>query len=174
MDSNQLTASSTSLKRPKLNGPAQEGFEPSVICAPAPHVPVADSELGVVPAAIRQPSGQLPMELLYPPGTPKTNRNAQHADDEARAALSQAAAAYANGDYLHVVTLCRQYCATQPARADVLLLLGAAYYQLRDYRACMDANDAAILLNPLLPEAHCNLANALQQMGNIDLAIMYV
>ena len=58
-------------------------------------------------------------------------------------------------------------------RPDVLLLLGAAYYQLEDHSLCIAANDAAILLNPSIPEAYSNLANALQRMGSWDLAITY-
>lgn len=34
-------------------------------------------------------------------------------------------------------------------------------------------NDACVLLDPQLAEAHANLANALQQLGSLDLAIMY-
>lgn len=62
---------------------------------------------------------------------------------------------------------------THPTRADVLLLLGAAHYLLGDYDRCIAANDAAIMLNPALPEAHANLANALQQTGSLDMALMY-
>lgn len=38
---------------------------------------------------------------------------------------------------------------------------------------CIGYNDRCILLDPNLAEAHANLANALQQMGNIDMAIVY-
>lgn len=60
-----------------------------------------------------------------------------------------------------------------PARVDVLLLLGAVHYQLRHYEQCVAFNDRAILLDPGLAEAHANLANALQQLGNMDMAIVY-
>jgi len=60
-----------------------------------------------------------------------------------------------------------------PRRADILLLLGAAYYQIGDFQRCITANDSAILINPSLPEAHANLANALLRQGNVDLAILY-
>lgn len=51
----------------------------------------------------------------------------------------------------------------------------------RDWRAsvaaswlqCIAFNDRCILLDPNLAEAHANLANALQQMGNMDMAIVY-
>jgi hypothetical protein len=38
---------------------------------------------------------------------------------------------------------------------------------------CIGYNDRCILLDPNLAEAHANLANALQQMGNVDMAIVY-
>jgi len=38
---------------------------------------------------------------------------------------------------------------------------------------CIAFNDRCILLDPNLAEAHANLANALQQMGNMDMAIVY-
>jgi protein O-GlcNAc transferase len=63
--------------------------------------------------------------------------------------------------------------AAAPSRVDVLLLLGAVHYQLRSYEACVAFNDRAILLEPGLAEAHANLANALQQLGNMDMAIVY-
>lgn len=60
-----------------------------------------------------------------------------------------------------------------PNRADVLLLMGAICYQLKDYQQCISYNDRCILIDPNLAEAHANLANALQQLGNIDMAIVY-
>jgi protein O-GlcNAc transferase len=66
-----------------------------------------------------------------------------------------------------------QVAAALPNRADVLLLMGAICYQLKDYAQCIGFNDRCILLDPNLAEAHANLANALQQMGNIDMAIVY-
>ena len=55
----------------------------------------------------------------------------------------------------------------------MLLLLGAIYYQLRNYEACIECNDKCILLDPTMAEAHANLANALQQLNNFDMAIIY-
>ena len=59
------------------------------------------------------------------------------------------------------------------ARTDVLLLVGAVYYQLANYEQCIAFNDRCILLDPHMAEAHANLANALQQLGNFDMAIIY-
>lgn len=58
-------------------------------------------------------------------------------------------------------------------RTDVLLLIGAIYYQLSNYEQCIAFNDRCILLDPQMAEAHANLANALQQLGNFDMAIIY-
>ena len=38
---------------------------------------------------------------------------------------------------------------------------------------CIAFNDRCILLDPGLAESHANLANALQQIGNFDMAIVY-
>ena len=56
---------------------------------------------------------------------------------------------------------------------DALLLLGACHYQRGEYAACVAANDAAIVADPGLAEAHANLANALQQLGDVDAALVY-
>jgi protein O-GlcNAc transferase len=53
-----------------------------------------------------------------------------------------------------------------PDRADVLLLMGAIHYQLKNFDQCISFNDRAILLDPTMAEAHANLANALQQLNN--------
>lgn len=58
-------------------------------------------------------------------------------------------------------------------RADVLLLMGAIHYQLKNYEQCIAFNDRCILTDPSMAEAHANLANALQQLGNMDMAIVY-
>ena len=58
-------------------------------------------------------------------------------------------------------------------RTDLLLLIGAIYYQLGNYEQCIAFNDRCILLDAQMAEAHANLANALQQLGNFDMAIIY-
>lgn len=107
----------------------------------------------------------------------KDRNNGQYKGDkvtchERSSLFKLASVAYANGEFTRAVELCQELCSKQINHADVLLLLGASLYQLGDYKGCMKANDAAILLNPALPEAHCNLANALQQLGSLDLAIL--
>lgn len=58
-------------------------------------------------------------------------------------------------------------------KTDVLLLIGAIYYQMGNYEQCIAFNDRCILLDPHMAEAHANLANALQQLGNFDMAVIY-
>ena len=70
------------------------------------------------------------------------------------------------------LALFQVHCA-QPHRVDVLLLQGAVQYQLHNFVECVACNDRAIVLDPTLAEAHANLANALQQLGSTDLAIVY-
>ena len=62
---------------------------------------------------------------------------------------------------------------THANRTDLLLLIGAIYYQLGNYEQCIAFNDRCILLDAQMAEAHANLANALQQLGNFDMAIIY-
>ena len=60
-----------------------------------------------------------------------------------------------------------------PDRADALLLMGAIHYQLKNFDQCIAFNDRCILTDPTMAEAHANLANALQQLSNTDMAIVY-
>ena len=62
---------------------------------------------------------------------------------------------------------------TNSRRTDLLLLVGAIYYQMGNYEQCISFNDRCILLDPNLAESHANLANALQQTGKLDMAIVY-
>eukprot|EP00879_Flechtneria_rotunda_P000847 GHRR01000972.1.p1 GENE.GHRR01000972.1~~GHRR01000972.1.p1 ORF type:complete len:995 (+),score=320.30 GHRR01000972.1:341-3325(+) len=87
--------------------------------------------------------------------------------------LKEATDAYKAGDYSRALQLCQPVSTALPHRADVLLLMGAICYQLRDYQQCIAYNDRCILIDPNLAEAHANLANALQQLGNVDMAIVY-
>ena len=71
------------------------------------------------------------------------------------------------------VWLLVQIYPTHSNRTDLLLLIGAIYYQLGNYEQCIAFNDRCILLDAQMAEAHANLANALQQLGNFDMAIIY-
>jgi protein O-GlcNAc transferase len=48
------------------------------------------------------------------------------------------------------------YAAGHSRRTDLLLLLGAAHYQLGQYEQCVAANDQCILLDPTLAEVSAN------------------
>ena len=88
------------------------------------------------------------------------------------ATLGAASDAYRQGDYAAAVALASRLLPAHARSPEVLLLLGAAHYQLAAYDACVAFNDACILVDPGVVEAHANLANALLQLGNPDLAIM--
>lgn len=87
--------------------------------------------------------------------------------------LQRAHESYSTGDYATALGLCQPVYQALSGRADVLLLLGAIHYQLRNYEQCIAFNDRCILLDPSMAEAHANLANALQQLGNMDMAVVY-
>ncbi len=59
------------------------------------------------------------------------------------------------------------------SQTGLLLLIGAIYYQLGNFEQCIAFNDRCIILEPQMAEAHANLANALQQLGNFDMSIIY-
>ena len=77
------------------------------------------------------------------------------------------------GSVSKTLLILEQAYAANPNRTDVLLLIGAIYYQKKNYEQCIAFNDRCILLDPTMAEAHANLANALQQLGNYDMAIIY-
>ena len=93
--------------------------------------------------------------------------------DAYKSCLLEAANAYKRKEFEQTVALCKRIIGRSDPHTDALLLLGAAYYQTGDYVGCVAANDAAILIDPCCPEAHANLANSLQQLGSLDLALTY-
>jgi len=98
-----------------------------------------------------------------------TARLATSLDEQLRAAH----AAYQEGRYAAVVQACHAVHAAAPQRTDCLLLLGAAYFHLQAFEACVRANAAALRLDAGIAEAHANLANALQQLGHLRAAAAY-
>eukprot|EP00213_Chloropicon_mariensis_P007060 CAMPEP_0197476648 /NCGR_PEP_ID=MMETSP1309-20131121/9243_1 /TAXON_ID=464262 /ORGANISM="Genus nov. species nov., Strain RCC998" /LENGTH=1051 /DNA_ID=CAMNT_0043017065 /DNA_START=357 /DNA_END=3509 /DNA_ORIENTATION=- len=80
---------------------------------------------------------------------------------------------YKSGDFTNALAYCNTAHVTQPQRTDVLLLLSAVHYQLKNYDQCVVHARQAIALKPDLAEAHSNLANALQKSGNLDLAAVH-
>lgn len=63
--------------------------------------------------------------------------------------------------------------AVTPHRTDCLLLMGALHFHLGNYEQCIHCNDMCILVDPSRVEAHANLANALQQLGDLEMAALY-
>lgn len=60
-----------------------------------------------------------------------------------------------------------------PHSTDGLLLMGAIYYHLGNYAQSVRCNDACLLLDATIAEAHANLANSLQQLGHLATATAY-
>jgi protein O-GlcNAc transferase len=80
---------------------------------------------------------------------------------------------YKSGNYKQALQHCTLVHEKSPQRTDALLLLGAIYYQLRDFDMCIVKNEEAIRIEPQFAECYGNMANALKEKGNIDLAIQY-
>ncbi|PKA54868.1 putative UDP-N-acetylglucosamine--peptide N-acetylglucosaminyltransferase SEC [Apostasia shenzhenica] len=80
---------------------------------------------------------------------------------------------YLKADALEALDHCNLIYEKNPQRTDILLLLGAIYYQLHDYDMCITKNEEALAIDPHFPECYGNMANAWKEKGNIDLAIHY-
>ena len=63
--------------------------------------------------------------------------------------------------------------AADPTTTDNLLLLGATYFQLRNFSKCILYNQRAIEINPEFAEAFGNLGNALKELGDPQAAIHF-
>eukprot|EP00884_Botryococcus_braunii_P009865 jgi/Botrbrau1/18880/Bobra.177_2s0039.1 len=88
-------------------------------------------------------------------------------------ALAEAHVAYRGSQFQRALEICAVIYPHQPNRTDLLLLIGAIYYQLGQFSVSIQFNDRCIIIDPNMAEAHANLANALQQLGNFDMAIVY-
>lgn len=80
---------------------------------------------------------------------------------------------YKAGKFKQALEHCNVIYEKNPQRTDILLLLGAIYYQLHDYEMCIARNEEALAIDPHFPECYGNMANAWKEKGNIDLAIHY-
>ncbi|KAL3692262.1 hypothetical protein R1sor_005913 [Riccia sorocarpa] len=80
---------------------------------------------------------------------------------------------YKAANYQQALEHCNIVYERNPKRTDALLLLGAVYYQLHDFDMCIAKNEEAIRIDPEFAECYGNMANALKEKGNIDLAIHY-
>lgn len=129
-----------------------------------PGVPSTAAARGALAAPAASPAWQ-PAQAPAPAGP-------SPAAPEYGPTLEAASEAYRRGDYAAAVSLASTLLPAHARSTEVLLLLGAAHYQLQAYDACVAFNDACILVDPRVVEAHANLANALLQLGSPDLAIM--
>ncbi|TVU36063.1 hypothetical protein EJB05_17976 [Eragrostis curvula] len=80
---------------------------------------------------------------------------------------------YNAGDYRVALEHCNALYAENPRNLENLLLLGAVYYQLREFDMCIAKNEEAIAIQPNFPECFDNMANAWREKGDIDRAIQY-
>ncbi|XP_052182661.1 probable UDP-N-acetylglucosamine--peptide N-acetylglucosaminyltransferase SEC isoform X2 [Diospyros lotus] len=80
---------------------------------------------------------------------------------------------YKAGNYKQALEHCNAVYESNPLRTDNLLLLGAIYYQLRDFEMCIAKNEEALRIEPHFAECYGNMANAWKEKGDIDLAIRY-
>ncbi|KAI0489433.1 hypothetical protein KFK09_029276 [Dendrobium nobile] len=92
-------------------------------------------------------------------------------DDDMHQALAHQN--YKAGKFKQALEHCSVIYGKYPQRTDILLLLGAIYYQLHDYDMCIARNEEALAIDPHFPECYGNMANAWKEKGNIDLAIHY-
>jgi Flp pilus assembly protein TadD len=69
---------------------------------------------------------------------------------------------YKAGNYKQALQQCSLVHEKNPQRTDALLLLGAIYYQLRDFDMCIVKNEEAIRIEPQFAECYGNMANALK------------
>lgn len=85
--------------------------------------------------------------------------------------LEAAHALYTQESFAEAKAVCEELIRRTPNRTDVLLLIGACCYQLRDTHGCIMHNRQALLIDKEFAEAYGNMANALKEQGEIDLAI---
>ncbi|KAG6529291.1 hypothetical protein ZIOFF_011488 [Zingiber officinale] len=67
---------------------------------------------------------------------------------------------YKAGNYNKALEYSNDVYIKNPKRTDNLLLLGAIYYQLQDFDACIAKNQEALAIDPHFPECYGNMANA--------------
>ena len=85
--------------------------------------------------------------------------------------FEQAQAAFLQEKFEDAKVICEELLRYRQC-TDVLLLLGACCYQLRDVHKCIHYNMQAIMIDPNFPEAFGNMANAFKELGDLDNAIL--
>ncbi|KAJ3675751.1 hypothetical protein LUZ60_004793 [Juncus effusus] len=102
---------------------------------------------------------------------PLIGNKAQDVSEESH--ISLAHQNYKAGKYTQALEHSNSVYQKNPGRTDNLLLLGAIYYQLRNYDMCIAKNDEAIAIDPCFAECYGNMANAWKEKGDIERAIRY-
>jgi len=67
---------------------------------------------------------------------------------------------YRSGKYREALEHGNVVYEKNPRRTDNLLLLGAIYYQIRNYDMCIAKNEVALAIDPHFAECYGNMANA--------------
>ncbi|XP_006647294.3 probable UDP-N-acetylglucosamine--peptide N-acetylglucosaminyltransferase SEC [Oryza brachyantha] len=138
--------------------------------------------LGFVRAAeLEEPTGApSPASFLLPPAPIDARAQAQPepkpkqlgaVDVERHLALAHQN--YRSGKYREALEHGNIVYEKSPRRTDNLLLLGAIYYQIRNYDMCIAKNEEALAIDPNFAECYGNMANAWKEKGDVDLAIRY-
>ncbi|XP_042395880.1 probable UDP-N-acetylglucosamine--peptide N-acetylglucosaminyltransferase SEC isoform X2 [Zingiber officinale] len=138
----------------------QQLFEPSVPGGLGLHVPeVSDAEETLF--ALQLLDGSADIKALIPKpveGNEDIHLNLAHEN-------------YKAGNYNKALEYSNVVYMKNPKRTDNLLLLGAIYYQLHDFDACIAKNQEALSIDPHFAECYGNMANAWKEKGDINLAI---
>uniref|UniRef100_A0A0D9V9G9 protein O-GlcNAc transferase n=1 Tax=Leersia perrieri TaxID=77586 RepID=A0A0D9V9G9_9ORYZ len=94
-------------------------------------------------------------------------------DVDEGASLEIARQSYRAGDYRAALEHCNAVYRVNPGMLDNLLLLGAAYYQLREFDMCISKYEEAVAIQPNFPECFNSIANAWREKGDVDHAIQF-
>ncbi|TKW18460.1 hypothetical protein SEVIR_5G432200v4 [Setaria viridis] len=97
--------------------------------------------------------------------------NPLQVDEGTRLEIAQQS--YNAGDYRAALEQSNAVYRENPRRLENLLLLGAVYYQLREFDMCIAKNEEAVAIQPNFPECFNNMANAWREKGDMDRAIQY-
>jgi protein O-GlcNAc transferase len=117
------------------------------------------------------PPAPLDDRAAQPEPKPKPGQLAGAVDEERHLALAHQN--YRSGKYREALEHGNVVYEKNPRRTDNLLLLGAIYYQIRNYDMCIAKNEEALAIDPHFAECYGNMANAWKEKGDIDLAIRY-
>jgi len=88
-------------------------------------------------------------------------------------AIEKAYSLYQCGKYNKAIELCEDLKGKGYSSAESHLIQGACEYQLRRFDRCIECNNAAIKMKPLMAEAYANMGNAYLRKGFLDSGIFY-